>query len=207
MKRSILILFATVLCVGIGSTAFAQQGRTTININYSVNTPSGSFNSDVVSKTSLRGWNLSVLYGLSNNFSIGAQAGFNDYSEKFARKLYDTKGGAISAVLSNSVQTIPIQLKAKYNFLPNAPVQPYLAAGIGGNIATYNQYLGEFSNSGKTKFGFAATPEAGINIPFGKSSASGITIGANYNYMPFSYQGIKNLNNWGVFAGIKFPLK
>ncbi len=207
MKRSILIIFATALCVGMGSKASAQQGRTMLNINYSVNTPTGSFNSDVISNTSFRGWNLSVLYGLSDKFSIGAQAGFNDFSEKFPRKVYDTKGGAISAVLSNSVQTIPIQVKAKYNFLPNAPVQPYVAAGVGGNIAMYNQYLGVFSNSGKTKFGFAATPEAGINIPFGKNSASGINIGANYNYMPFSYQGIKNLNNWGVFAGIKLPLK
>ncbi|MBS1748759.1 MAG: outer membrane beta-barrel protein [Bacteroidetes bacterium] len=207
MKKIKLILFATALCVAIGSTASAQQGRTMININYSVNSPSGSFKSDVISKTSLRGWNLSVLYGLSNNFSIGAQAGFNDFSEKFPRAVYNTKSGAISAVLSNSVQTIPIQVKAKYNFFPVAPVQPYVAAGIGGNIATYNQFLGEFSNSGTTKFGFAATPEAGIIIPFGKNSASGITIGAIYNYMPYSYQGVKNLNNWGVFAGIKFPLK
>lgn len=207
MKRSVFILFATVLSAGIISTASAQQGITMININYSVNTPSGSFKSDVASKTSLRGWNLSVLYGLSNKFSIGAQAGFNDFSEKFPRTVYDTKGGAISAVLSNSVQTIPIQVKAKYSFIPNAPVQPYVAAGIGGNIATYNQYIGEFSNIGTTKFGFAATPEAGVSIPFGKNSVSGITLGANYNYMPFSYQGVKNFNNWGVFAGIKFSLK
>ena len=205
MKR--YIVFATVLSLGFGATALAQQGKTIMNVNYSVNTPLGSFKSDVVGKTSLRGWNASVLYGLSNSFSLGVQAGFNDFNETYPRKVYDIKDGAISAVLTNSVQTIPIQVRAKYNFLPGAIVQPYVAAGAGGNIATFNQYLGEFSNSGKTKFSFAATPEAGVNIPFGKISASGITIGANYNYMPFSYQGIKNLNNWGVFAGIKFPLK
>ena len=207
MKRYIVIAFVTALSLGFGATALAQQGKTIMNINYSVNTPLGSFKSDVVSKTSLRGWNASILYGLSNHFSLGVQAGFNDYSETYARKVYDTKDGAISAVLSNSVQTIPIEIKAKYNFLPDAMVQPYIAAGTGGNIATFNQYLGEFSNSGKTKFSFAATPEAGITIPFGKSSASGITVGANYNYMPFSYQGIKGLDNCGVFAGIKFPIR
>src|SRR5690606_31898677 len=126
MKR--YIIFSAVLTLGFGATALAQQGKAIMNINYSVNTPAGSFKSDVVGKTSLRGWNASVLYGLSNNFSLGAQAGFNDFSEKYPRKVYDTKDGAISAVLTNSVQTIPIQVKAKYNFLPGAVVQPYIAA-------------------------------------------------------------------------------
>ena len=131
MKR--YIVFATVLSLGFGATALAQQGKTIMNINYSVNTPLGSFKSDVAGKTSLRGWNASILYGLSNSFSLGVQAGFNDFNETYPRKVYDTKDGAISAVLTNSVQTIPIQVKAKYNFLPGAIVQPYIAAGAGAS--------------------------------------------------------------------------
>ncbi|MFT3702679.1 MAG: outer membrane beta-barrel protein [Agriterribacter sp.] len=199
--------FLILICMGMASISFAQQGQLSMNLNYSVNTPTGSFKSDIISKTSLRGWNAGLLYGISDHFSVGLQAGFNDYSEKYPRQVYDLKGGAISAVLTNSVQTIPIQAKVKYNLIPSGFIQPYIGAGVGGNLVTFNQYVGEFSNTSKSGFYFAASPEAGITIPFGRGAGSGLTLGANYNYMPFNYGDIKNLNNWGVFAGIKFPLK
>ena len=200
-------VFLILACTCIVSNSFAQQGQMSMNLNYSVNTPTGTFKSDVVSKTSFRGWNAALLYGITNHVSVGLQAGFNDYSENYPRQVYDTKDGAISAVLTNAVHTIPIQAKVKYNFVPSGFIQPYVGAGVGGNLVTFNEYLGEFSSNSKSGFYFAASPEAGVTIPFGRGSGAGFTLGANYNYMPFNYGDIKNLNNWGAFAGIKFPLK
>lgn len=199
------IFFITGCLVVLALASFAQEGKTTFNINYSVNAPLGDFKNNVIGRTSFRGWNANILYGISDKISVGLQSGFNNYYERYPRQVYNTKDGSISAVLTNSVQTIPIQAKFRYNFIPGAFIQPYIGAGVGGNIVTFNQYLGEFS-SGKSGFGFSASPEAGILIPFTKSGTSGLTIGANYNYMPFSYGDIKNLNNSGVYAGVKFPL-
>lgn len=198
-------IFFIIVGIFITSATFAQQGRMTLNLNYSVNMPTGTFKSDFVNNTSFRGWNASLMYGISDRFSVGLQSGFNDYSQKFPRQVYNTKDGAISAVITNSIQTIPLQAKLRYN-LSLGFVQPYIGAGVGGNLVTFNQYLGEFS-SAKSGFYFAASPEAGITVPFGRNAGAGFTLGANYNYMPFNYGDIKNLNNWGVFAGIKFPLK
>lgn len=204
--KSIKILIPLVAALVLALSGYAQQGKLSLNINYGINMPTGSFKSDVISKPSYLNWNAGLLYGVSEKFSIGLQTGYNSFKEKFPRALYDTKDGTISAVLTNTVQTVPIQAKARYSLTTSGFIQPYIGAGIGGNLVTFNQYLGEFS-SGKTGFHFAASPEAGFTIPFGKQSASGITIGANYNYMPYHYGNINNLNNWGVYAGLKFPLR
>lgn len=199
-----IYLLTTVLIFSV-TLIFAQEGRTTFNLNYAINSAVGDFKNHVMGKTSFRGWNANILYGIDDRISIGGQAGFNQFQERFPRQVYNTKDGDISAVLTNSVQVIPVQAKVRYNLAPGALLQPYVGAGAGVNIITFHQYFGEFV-SGKSGFSFSASPEAGILIPFTKSGVSGATIGANYNYMPFKYGDIKNLNNWGVYAGIKLPI-
>ena len=186
-------------------SVFAQEGRATFNLNYSINSPLGDFKNNVIGKTSFRGWSANIMYGINDKISVGAQAGFNQFQERFPRQVYNTKDGDISAVLTNSVHVVPVQAKIRYSLVPGAFIQPYIGAGIGGNIISFNQYLGEFG-SGKSGFNFSASPEAGVLIPFTRSGSSGVTIGADYNYMPFKYGDIKNLNNWGIYAGIKIPL-
>lgn len=204
--KTFKIFILTILCAGFGLPAMAQQQKLTMNINYAVHTPTGSFKSDIVNKTSFRGWNANLLYGVTDQLSLGLEAGFNDYYQKYPRQVYNTKGGAVSAVLSNSIQTVPVMLKGRFNLAPSAMVQPYIGAGVGGNFVSYNQYLGEFGSS-KSGVYFAASPEAGIAIPFRKHGVSAFTLGGRYNIMPFSYADNKNLNNWGLYAGIKFALK
>lgn len=204
MKHNTIYLLAAALIFSVA--AVAQEGKATFNLNYSVNSPLGDFKNNVTGKTSFRGWNANILYGINNKISVGAQAGFNQFRERFPRQVYNTKDGDISAVLTNSVHVIPVQAKIRYNLAPGALIQPYVGAGVGGNIVTFNQYLGEFG-SGKSGFNFSASPEAGMLIPFTKSGTSGVTIGAAYNYMPFTYGNIKSLNNWGLYAGITFPLE
>lgn len=184
----------------------AQQGVTKLNINYSVNSPVGDFK-DFINKTSYRGWTATVLYGINDKISVGVGTGYNDFYQKYPRGNYKfSTGEDISAVVSNSVQTIPILLQGQYQFAPNAVVQPFVGVGVGGNMVFYRQFLGEFSTS-KTKFGFAARPEAGVYMPFRKGGQSGITVQAAYNYMPFDYNGLKGLDNWGAGIGVKFPLQ
>lgn len=204
--KSLKIALIIMLCTGLGLPVFAQQQKLTMNINYAVNTPVGNFKSDFVSKTSFRGWNANILYGVTDRLSLGLEAGFADYYQKYPRKVYDTKGGNISAVLTHSIQTVPVMIKGRYNLAPAGIVQPYIGLGAGGNFVSYNQYLGEFA-SGKSGIYFAASPEAGIMVPFSRHGATAFTAGARYNFMPYKYGDAKDLNNWGVYAGVKFPLK
>ena len=185
----------------------AQAERLSINLNYNVATPTGSFK-DFVDKTSYRGWTGNLLYGINNKLSVGFGTGYQDFYQKYPRDVYKLNDGSdISAVVSNSVQTIPLLLLAQYNLLPGKVIQPYVGVGAGGNLVMYKQYLGEFASS-SNKFQLAVRPEAGFFIPLRKDlSTAGIQVNGNYNYMPYKYNGLDNLNNWGVGIGVRFPLQ
>ncbi len=203
-KRILLAVIAGVFSL---SAVQAQKGLTKLDLGYNVALPLGDFKATSVNNTSYRGFQASVLYGINNKLSIGLGTGFQDFYQKDPRQVYKlTDGSDVSAVLTKSIQTIPVLATAKYNFTPNAAVQPYAALGVGGNLISYNQLLGEFGNQ-QSKVGFAARPEAGVYIPFKKNGVSGISVGASYNIMPFTQLGSSNLNNLGLHAGISIPLR
>lgn len=193
-------------CIFSFTSINAQKGETTLDIKYSAALPMGSFKTQL-SENSYRGFQANVLYGVSNNFSIGLGTGYQDFYQKNPRQIYKlTNGSDISAVLTHSIQTIPVLVQAKYRFTPGAAVQPYVALGVGGNLISYSELLGQFGGN-DTKFGFAARPEAGLFIPFKKMGTSGIALGASYNVMPFKQDEFTNLNHVSISAGITIPLK
>jgi opacity protein-like surface antigen len=206
MKTSYKIIAVLIAGLFTAGALQAQEGRLNLNINYSINTPTGDFK-DFVNKTSYRSWAASLLYGINNKLSVGFGTGFQDFYQKYPRQVYKLEGGGdVSAVLSNSVQAIPLLAQVQYNFTPEARVQPYVGVGVGGNLILYRQYLGEFGSS-KNKFGFAARPEAGVFVPFRKGGPAGITLRADYNYMPVNYNDLQGMDNWGAGIGVKFPLQ
>ncbi|MEP6750595.1 MAG: outer membrane beta-barrel protein [Bacteroidota bacterium] len=205
MKKIKYLITGVVLFCALG--VFAQDEGLTLKLNYSMGIPTGSFKNSIVNNTSWKGFGAELMYHTSNSFAIGMETGSQEFYQKYPRQLYKQSDGSdISAVVSNSIQTVPLLLKAQYNFLPEKAIRPYVALGVGGNIITYNQYAGEFGSDNKTKFGFAARPEAGVYIPFRKYSRAGFSLSAGYNFEPFNYNGIGNLNNISARAGISFPL-
>jgi opacity protein-like surface antigen len=184
----------------------ANAQRLKLNINYSTAMPASSGFKEYISKGSLRGWNANLLYDINDQVSVGLGVGSQSFYERLPRGLYKTDQGDMSAVLTNTVQVMPILLQGQFNLLPEARIQPYVGVGVGGNLVQYSQYFGQFSNS-STKFGFAARPEAGVYIPVGRTRESSIVIGGAYNYLPFKQEGLSNFNNLGLHAGFKFPLR
>ncbi len=202
--HKLIILFAAFTCALI--TVQAQQGAAKFTISYNAAIPTGSFK-NMISGTSYRGFKADVLYGVSDNISVGLGSGFQDFYQKNPRQLYRLSDGSdMSAVLTYSIQTIPLLLQAKYLFTSGAVVQPYAALGVGGNLISFNELFGEFGNS-LTKFGFAARPEAGVYIPFRKGGEAGFSLGASYNIMPFKNGDFQNLNHIGAHAGISIPMR
>jgi outer membrane protein W len=205
--RMALLLIASVFFAYIPDNARAQERSLQLDLNYAVGIPSGSFKTDAVDKTSARGWTANLMYNLNDKRSIGIGTGFQDFYQKYPRAVYKlAEGGEVSAVLTNSIQTIPLLAEFQYRFMPGKVVQPYVGVGVGGNMIGFDQYLGEFDNS-KSSFKFAARPEAGVFIPFRKDGPAGLHVFGAYNYMPYKEDGVDNLNNWGAGVGVKFPLR
>jgi hypothetical protein len=200
---SIIIISSALLHVN------AQKGEWKLNLNYNYSLPLGSFKNDIISNNSPRGFSGDFMYSINDRFSAGLYGGYQDFYQKYSRDLYQTGNHEVtSAVLSNSIQTMPILAKGK--FMPlgarHAPVQPYLSVGAGISIINFSQYLGEFGGT-STNAGFTAQGGAGVMIPFGRYSLSGLSLGADYNYIAFNRYGYNNLGNLGLHAGVYFPLR
>lgn len=204
---TMIVMTGVVVCTMMPFASQAQERELQMDINYAIGIPSSSFKTDAVDKTSFRGWTANLMYNVSNSVSIGLGVGYQDFYQKYPRGVYKLNGGGeVSAVISNSIQTIPLLLQAQYRFLPHSMIQPYIGVGGGINFVTFDQYLGEFENS-TSDVKFAVRPEVGLYIPFRKDGPAGIHIFGDYNYLPYNTNGVDNLSNWGAGIGVKFPLR
>lgn len=196
------------LLLFMAAGGYAQQGELRGTASYSVGIPMGGFKDNVVSKTSFRGVDVNLLYGVSPKLSVGLTTGYQDFYEKYPRQVYKLDDGSdISAVVSNSVQMVPILVTARYDFMSEGMFRPYALAGIGGNLVINRQFLGEYANGSTNKFALSARPEVGVYIPFGKEAQTGINVGAYYNYVRYNKGDIDNMNSVGIKLGIGFPMR
>lgn len=184
----------------------AQRGEVRLTASIAGATPLGDLK-DLTDKTSLRGADITILYGINEKLSIGLNGGFQDFYQKFPRGMYKLEDGSdISAVVTNSIQTIPLLATARYNFMPQGRIQPYASVGAGGAAVLHKQYLGEYPNE-TNKFSFAARPAIGVYIPFRKQGEVGVNVGINYNYIAYKESGVSNLSYLGFTVGIGFPMR
>ena len=203
MKRIIILI---TLIAAIGVSGANAQDRLLFKIGYNTCMPVGSFK-DYISKNSFRGYRGELLYPVNEQLKVGLGVTFNDFYEKIPRRNYQTSEGDLSAVVSNSIQTTPILVKGEYELTKSGWIRPYVGLGAGFNLITYARYFGEFGDK-KSAFKPAVGGEAGINIPFNKETrVSGINLGGHFNYLPFKYNELTNLNNWGVHVAAYFPLR
>ncbi|MEP7251601.1 MAG: outer membrane beta-barrel protein [Ginsengibacter sp.] len=202
--KTVFALMSAFMFVAL--TTNAQKGTLQMNLNYNYGIPSGSFNSDLISNGSPRGGRGSIMYNFTDHLSAGLESGYQDFYQKYPRDLYHLSNSQdVSAVLSNSIQTTPLLIKAKYALTNNSGVKPYVSLAAGANMINFRQYFGEFSNT-QTSTGFLAQGGLGVMIPFSKSGHSGINIGASYDYAPYNKNGYTNLNTINLQAGVIFPI-
>src|SRR6185295_7455748 len=191
MKRIIIL---TALVTAISFYKAEAQDRLLFKIGYNTGMPVGSFK-DYMGKNSFRGYRGELLYPVNEQLKVGLGVSFNDFYEKLPRQQYQTSEGMLSAVVSNSIQTTPLMIKGEYELTKNGWIRPYAGLGAGFNLITYARYFGEFGDK-KSAFKPAVGGEAGINIPFNRETrAAGINVGGHFNYLPFKYHDLTNLNN------------
>ena len=187
-------------------SAVHAQNELQMNIDYNVNIPTGAFR-NYVTHPAYKGFTAGLAYPLNDQLSLGLSIGYNDYYQKYPRQVYeDGKGSDISAVVSNSIQQLPLLITANYTLLKKGLIRPYVGAGAGLNFINFDQYLGEFDDP-HSMTRLAVKGEAGFFIPLSSYSSTALKIGASYNYTPFNNYGVNNLDTWGIQAGIRFPLR
>lgn len=206
--KKIKIIIAVLGIIFFSQSASAQKGTFKLDLNYNYSLPVSGFKSDLVSNNSPRGFMGGLMYSFNDKLSAGLGFGFQDYYQKYPRALYPIgKSQQVSAVLSNSIQTTPVLVKAKYFPLSASFLKPYVSLGAGANIIDFNQYLGQFSNASQTNVGFRAQGGIGLLIPFTKFSSSGINVGATYDYAPYNKFGYNDLSSVNFQAGVTINLK
>lgn len=207
MKKIKTMFAAVCSLLFITISAKAQDGKLKLHLNYNYSIPVGNFKSDLVSNTSPRGFNGSLLYTFNNKWEGGLSVGYQDYYQKYGRTVYAlSKTQDVSAVLSNSIQTTPVLLTARFFPLNSTLVKPYISAGAGVSIIDFRQYLGEFGSE-QTSGGFLAQGGLGVAIPFGRLKTSGVEIGANYDYSPYNKYNYNDLNTVNAHAGVFFQIR
>jgi len=210
MKKT-AIIFLSIFAAGLITISASAQDKLKMELSYNISSPLGSFKNDYINKTSFRGATGEISYTINPKFSLGLQSGYQNYYQKYDRQMYKLEGNqAVSAVLTNTMDIIPLLLHGTY--LPlgtsaTAKVQPYISAGAGVNLVNYGQYLGEFGGT-ESSASFAAQAGAGIQIPFGnKMNQTAVKLGADYNFVNYNKNDLTNLNNVGVHLGVVFGLK
>lgn len=211
MKKYISIISIITVFSLFANPLFAQKGVGKLNLQYNYSFPLGNFKNNYVSQGSARGFAGDLSFGLNNKWSLGLGLGFQDYYQKYDRAVYNLAGNKqISAVLSNSIQVIPVLAKATFTPLAqtNSFIQPYVSGGAGVSFVTYNQYLGEFSSYNSSHGNFTAQADAGVMIPLSKNNPNNtVEVGASYNYTKFNQSDASNLNSIGIHAGFIFRLR
>lgn len=195
------------MAVALSFTGLAVQAQNSLqlNIGYNVNIPTGSFR-DYISNPAYKGFTAALFYPLTDCFSLGLSLGYNDYYQKYSRQVYHNGSGSdVSAVLSNSIQQVPLLATAQYVFLKKGIILPYIGGGAGLNFISFDQYLGEFDNP-QSFAKLALSGEAGLLIPLSSYSSTALKISVGYNYTPLNKYGLNNLNTWGIGAGVRIPL-
>lgn len=204
--KSLKILFL-LIAVGVGVNTASAQSRPplSVNFNYSVASPFGSLG-DYAGNASFRGWKAGLQYSLNDRLSLGLGFGFNDFYEKTDRAVYPDKGSDISAVQQRTLQVLPIQAVAQYQFAKaDAKVIPYGSLGVGTANMNYEKYWGEFVEKDNS-WTFLVSPEIGINVPFGKYSPVMFNANVQYNYAPYSFNEITSFNTLQGNIGIKIHI-
>ena len=202
--RSNLQSIYILLLVFLPVFAKAQQQSFHLNINYSPSLPLGNFK-DVTDGMTWRGWEMNLLYQASPQLSIGLGGSSVSFYKRYPQTTFHQPGSDITAVVTNSIELMPIMVKAKYN-LTNGALHPYVGIGAGINVIRYDKYYGEFVDYDHV-IRFAAQPELGMHIPFVSSDKIGLNIGAGYNYMPYKNGEVDGLHNIAFKGGLDIRLE
>lgn len=200
MYRKLFINFIFICSLFIVSQVNAQESN--FYLSYS-----SSQGLSELRYLNLNGLNLEWQYSFKNTpFSLGLSLGYHFSDERDIVEIPVLYGDVNNQQMKN-VKSIPIQLKARYEFLPNKYFKPFLGMGMGLNYQSHGIIIQTFDVHGKTltidhsdwHFGFA--PEIGVSTEL--FSSLGTFISLKYNYIHNNFDKL-DYNNISFNIGLVF---
>ncbi len=182
---------------------FAQQRQghsfsQVYTLNWQNTIPLG-YTADIVPSYCLNGINFNFTFFINPYIGVGADLSwaYNDIVIP-AQEYHPSNNTAIYASGYNTTQTIPLKAQFKYMVNPYSAVKFYVGAGVGATSLLYCKQLQDFQ-VWDNSWGFLASPELGILVPFGKHSNWGVNLTAGYNWATNKAQNV--YFNLGIFFG------
>lgn len=166
--------------------------------------PSGT-QTDFINSRNNAAFGLALEAVFPKNFSAGVRTGYQYLSERLPRQTIETGSGAISAVQTRTLTTVPVLAIGSFFFTGvNAPIRPYIQAGAGGAYVTYTKYWGSLADR-EQGIRAAIAPAAGVRFQFGGPEGRlGAELQAQYQQVFFNYNEIQNTQNLLLSAGLSF---
>ena len=176
-----------------------------INVDWQFNIPIKTGFADKAS-----GWGMSFEggYYITDNIGLGMFMTYstnNEYIERQTMMLTETS--ALTTDQQHSIFQLPFGVSARYRFLPDAIVKPYVALKLGTEYSKLSSYYNSFSSSDKS-WGFYLCPEVGTTIYFTSSQKVGLHMALYYSYATNKSDvliyNVKGINNSGFKLGLSF---
>ncbi len=159
MKIKPVIIALVVLLFGL-ATSQAQESYGVLN--YGISFPTG-YTKDYISSTSFRGFGFEFGKYVTSSLALGVSVNWHVFYERTSERIR-LDNGDISGVQDRYINNFPLMLSARYVFLHDAAIHPYVGLNVGVYRFLQRMDIGIYSfESGTWQFGLA--PKVGFFFP------------------------------------------
>ena len=205
-NKSIILSILFLAAVLFPNRAISQiTDKGYVDIDWQFNIP---INTGFADKAS--GWGMSIDggYYVTDNVGLGLFMTYstnNDYIERQTLKLTET--ASLTTDQLHTIFQLPFGVSARYRFLPDAIVKPYVAVKLGTEYSRLSSYYNSFTSKDDS-WGFFLCPEVGTTIYFTSNQTVGLHAALYYSYATNKSDvliyDVKGLNNLGFKLGLSF---
>ena len=205
-NKSIILSILFLAAVLFPNRAISQiTDKGYVDIDWQFNIP---INTGFADKAS--GWGMSIDggYYVTDNVGLGLFMTYstnNDYIERQTLKLTET--ASLTTDQLHTIFQLPFGVSARYRFLPDAIVKPYVAVKLGTEYSRLSSYYNSFTSKDDS-WGFFLCPEVGTAIYFTSNQTVGLHAALYYSYATNKSDvliyDVKGLNNLGFKLGLSF---
>jgi len=215
--KKLYIILALISVLGFSQKASAQEPDATgfirtyaqpggmLSFDWIIGVPMGDMNSNFISKTSTRGFNVEYRYFFDSPISLGGGLSWQGFYQKYDRATYSTDGIAITSTRFNYLYTFPIYMNFHYYPLKTNYVFPFIGVNMGAFHIDKQDQIGRYYVQDES-WHFGIMPEVGALFKLDAHSGFGITVKAKYNYIFYNENNYNSLSQLNIYIGATWIL-